>query len=249
MRIRIAQISDTHINGIEFVPQWAENVVRLLNEINPDILIVTGDLTNNGYLFEYEAVQKFLGKIKVENKIVVPGNHDARNEGYKLFEEFFTTRFPKYEDDFIVILGLDSSEPDLDDGHIGRENYELIRDTFSGEEDKVKIMALHHHLLPVPGTGRERNIPVDAGDVLKMCCDLKVNIVLSGHKHKPWIWRLENIYFITAGTATTKRLKARSYPSFNLLIIDEKGLKVEEINVIDGSSALRIEDESIKLRS
>ena len=44
---------------------------------------------------------------------------------------------------------------------------------------------LHHHLLPVPGTGRERNVVYDAGDAIECLQRAGVNLVLSGHKHVP----------------------------------------------------------------
>lgn len=49
------------------------------------------------------------------------------------------------------------------------------------------------------------------------------------------IWKLENSYFITAGTATTRRLKGRSYPSFNVLEIAEGIASLKEVNVAQGS--------------
>src|SRR3712207_6897894 len=55
--------------------------------------------------------------------------------------------------------------PDLNDGRVGREHYEFIRDSFARADEWLKIFVIHHHLIPIPGTGRERNIIFDAGDV------------------------------------------------------------------------------------
>jgi 3',5'-cyclic AMP phosphodiesterase CpdA len=54
----------------------------------------------------------------------------------------------------------------LDDGHIGRSTYNFVKKEL--EEFPLKMVILHHHLVPVPGTGRERNIPMDAGDFLRL---------------------------------------------------------------------------------
>ena len=51
-------------------------------------------------------------------------------------------------------------------------------------------MTVHHHLVPIPGTGRERNIVLDAGHLLLTLVDLDVDLVLSGHKHVPFFWGL-----------------------------------------------------------
>lgn len=230
--MRIVQISDLHLSGPNFVPDWAENVVSMISSIEPDIVVVTGDLTDDGYAYEYDMAKRYIDRIETGNLMVVPGNHDVRNEGYKLFEEIFQTRFPHYKNDKVTILGIDSTEPDIDDGRIGRGNYAYIRERLSPAKE-IKIVALHHHLIPIPATGRERNIPVDAGDVLRLCIESGVDIVFSGHKHMPWIWKLENTYFITAGTATSRRLKGKYYPSFYILEIEEDKALLKETNVAD----------------
>ena len=230
--MKIAQISDLHIAGSNFVPEWAENVLAILSSIGPDVVVVTGDLTDDGYAYEYELVKTYLERIETENLMVVPGNHDARNEGHMLFEEIFKARTSYYENDKVMILGIDSSEPDIDDGRIGRRNYTYIKERLSPRKE-IKILAMHHHLIPIPATGRERNIPIDAGDVLKLCIESGVDIVFSGHKHMPWVWKLESTYFITAGTATTRRLKGRYYPSFYILEIEEDKVALKEANVAE----------------
>jgi len=230
--MRIVQISDLHISGPNFVSDWAENVVSVVSSMGPDIVIITGDLTDDGYAYEYDIAKKYIDRLETENVMVVPGNHDARNEGYRLFEEIFKTRFPHYKSDKVVILGIDSTEPDIDDGRIGRGNYAYIRERLLPAKE-IKIVAMHHHLIPIPATGRERNIPIDAGDVLKLCVELGVDIVFSGHKHMPWIWKLESTYFITAGTATTRRLKGKYHPSFYILEIEEDKALLREANAAD----------------
>lgn len=230
--MKIAHISDLHLTGENFVKEWGENLIDILNSIKADIVVITGDITDDGYIHEYEMAKKYIDRISSE-KLIIPGNHDARNRGYEVFEEIFGTRYPFYENEEVAILGMDSSEPDIDDGHIGRENYPFIKGKL-GNKRKIKIMALHHHLIPIPGTGRERNIPIDAGDVLNLCISLGVNLVLSGHKHLPWIWKLENTYFITAGTACSRRLKGKSHPSFNLIETKDEKIFIREINVKNG---------------
>ena len=230
--MKIVQISDLHLAGPYFVPDWAENVLSMISSIEPDVVVVTGDITDDGYAQEYDLAKSYIDRIEAENIMVVPGNHDVRNEGDKLFEEIFETRFSYYKDDRVVILGIDSSEPDVDDGRVGRAGYAHIRERLSPRKE-IKILAMHHHLIPIPATGRERNIPIDAGDVLRLCVELGVDIVFSGHKHMPWIWKLEDTYFITAGTATTRRLKGRYYPSFYTLEIEEDRVLLKEANVAD----------------
>ncbi|MFW3146953.1 MAG: metallophosphoesterase family protein [Thermoplasmatota archaeon] len=229
--MRIAHISDIHVSSDNYVPEWGDNVIRTMNQPDMDLVILTGDLTMNGHPHEYDKAKEFMDRID-PRCLVVPGNHDSYNGGYVLFEELFGTRKPHFENDIVVVQGMDSSEPDLDDGKIGRHNYPLIERALS--KDKVRILALHHHIIPVPMTGREWNILSDAGDVLAVCIDLKLDLVLSGHRHLPWIWNLQGTHFVTAGTACTRRLKGRTYPSFNIIEMDGDRLILERVNVRTG---------------
>ena len=125
----------------------------------------------------------------------------------------------------IRIVGMDSSEPDLNEGQVGREHYEWIMEQFSAPCD-LKIFALHHHLLPVPGTGRERSTVTDAGDLLEVLIEAGTHVVLSGHKHVPYVWRLENVYIANAGTASSLRLRGYTRPCYNIVEVDGDEVRI-----------------------
>ena len=124
-----------------------------------------------------------------------------------------------------TVAAVDSSQPDVNDGHVGRERYPWIREQFS-EPDDVKIFLIHHHLVPIPGTGRERNIITDSGDLLAQLTEMDVDIVLSGHKHVPFFWGLNGILVCNSGTASTKRLRGLTPPSWNEIQVDASTIKV-----------------------
>ena len=87
--MRIAHISDIHANlGSDFNEKIFEKAVKILNRIEKDVIFISGDLTTEGLLSEYEIAKQKLEMID-GIKIIVPGNHDERNLGYKLFPEFF----------------------------------------------------------------------------------------------------------------------------------------------------------------
>ena len=182
----VVHVSDLHVECENYSRELEERLIDYLEELRPDIVVVTGDLTDNGYVYEYRAAIKLLSRFKAKRVLVVPGNHDSRNMGYIVFERVFGTRFPFFCYKGVCIQGIDSSEPDVDDGHIGRLAYDLVVERLRNR-GRLRMVALHHHLIPVPGTGRERNIPVDAGDFLRVLVELGVGVVLSGHKHVPWI--------------------------------------------------------------
>jgi 3',5'-cyclic-AMP phosphodiesterase len=200
------------------MPEIADSMIENINKNSPDIIVVTGDLTENGLAAEYNGAKNFIDRIECKNKIIVPGNHDSRNAGYLFFEDLFKTRSTFGQFGEVTVVGLDSSQPELDDGHIGRENYSWIEDTFS--VNCFKVFALHHHLIPIPRTGRGNNVLVDAGDVLELLDRSGVNLVLCGHWHIPWVWRLNDMLVISAGTVCSSKVRGKMSQCYNLIEID-----------------------------
>ena len=194
----IAQLSDIHCGGPDFVPNLMERAVNEINDIDPDIVICSGDLTTFGFKHEYAMAKGYLDQLKCDAFVVIPGNHDSRNVGYVHFEDMFGERNSVLRRGGVTVVAVDSTEPDLDHGQIGRGRYRWIEEQFADESD-LKIFVLHHHLLPVPGTGRERNVVYDAGDCIECLQRAGVDLVLSGHKHVPYAWRLENLFVVNAG--------------------------------------------------
>ena len=218
--VTIAQISDPHVGSPHFVPNLMNRLLVELDELQPDAVLCTGDITNEGLAGEYKAAAAYFSQIR-QPFHVIPGNHDSRNVGYVHFEELFGERRWARDIGAIRLVGVDSSEPDLNEGRIGREHYDWIRDAFVGDAE-LRILALHHHLISVPGTGRERSTVQDSGDLLELLLSAGVDLVLTGHKHVPHIWRLEHMYISNAGTCTSLKLRGHTKPSY-MIVEYEKG--------------------------
>jgi Icc protein len=212
----IAHISDLHCGGPYFLPDLLERAVAEVNELDPDIVVCSGDLTTFGFKEEYAQAKGYLDRINCPNFVVVPGNHDSRNVGYVHFEELFGDRNSVLRVGPVSVVAVDSTEPDLDHGQIGRGRYRWIEEQFQAEAD-LRVFVCHHHLLPVPGTGRERNVIYDAGDAIECLQRSGVNLVLSGHKHVPYAWRLENLFVINTGTVSSLRLRGHTRPCYNVV--------------------------------
>ncbi len=214
----IAHISDLHCGSPYFVPNLMDRAIIEVNDLEPDVVIVSGDLTTFGFRQEYVQARAYLDRIECPDMIVVPGNHDSRNVGYVHFEEHFGARQQVLRKDGVCMLAIDSSEPDLDHGVVGRSRYPWIRQEFALPA-RLRIFILHHHLLPIPGTGRERNIVFDAGDAIECLQRAGVDLVLAGHKHVPYAWRLEDLFVVNTGTVSTTRLRGNTRPCYNIVEI------------------------------
>jgi 3',5'-cyclic-AMP phosphodiesterase len=220
----IAHISDLHVGSPHFVPNLMNRALQELNDLAPDLVVCTGDFTNEGFRSQYQTAAAYLGQIR-SPVVAVPANHDSRNVGYVHFEEMIGPRYWKHALKSIAIVGADSSQPDLDEGHIGRERYGWLAAQFSHPAE-LKIFVQHHHLLPIPGAGRERNIVTDAGDLLELLIRCGVQLALTGHKHVPYVWRMENMYVANAGTVSSLRLRGHTRPAYNIIEYEAGEVKI-----------------------
>src|SRR5438477_9696309 len=88
----IAHLSDLHCGDPHFVPDLMERAIAEINELKPDIVVCSGDLTTFGFKEEFAQAKRYLDTIECEALVVVPGNHDSRNVGYLHFEQLFGDR-------------------------------------------------------------------------------------------------------------------------------------------------------------
>lgn len=234
--LRIAHLASLHCGEPEFIEELLRLSIERVEAMAPDLVVVAGDLTASGYQWEYEQAAEWLARLSAP-VIVVPGNHDARNVGWVHCERLFGERFARHRLAFegvraerlrasgVTVVGVDSSEPDLDEGRIGREWYGWISEQFS-EPDDINIFVVHHHLVSIPGAGRGVNVITDAGDLLPLLANAGVDVILTGHKHVPYFWGLNGMLVCNAGTTSTRRTRGLVPPSWNEVVVDASTIKV-----------------------
>ncbi len=235
LKFRIVQISDTHLSRFgNFEEKMFDLAAKDINNLDPkpDVIVHTGDITDRGVLPEYEFALKKINML--DSKIVfAPGNHDERNYGHSLFRELIGPLDSKKEIADSIFYIMNSPEPDRDDGRLGRrrQNY-LEKNLKNTPADKLKIIVFHHHLIPVPFAGRERNLLDDAGDILETVLTNKVNLVLMGHRHVRRFLRVNNTVLINAGTLSSVRTRGRLGHSFNIIdfLVDDS-IKIVERSI------------------
>lgn len=238
VEMKIIHFSDVHYGkGWMFNHTFLTKGIEQINEIDAELIVITGDLTEWGLRPEFEGVKE---ELKQLNKpfLIVPGNHDARQTGFKTFKELFLDRKARFytkELENFLMIGLDSSEPDIDYGHIGREQLAWLENVLEGQ-DKTPIVFLHHHLVSVPNTGRERNILIDACDVLELLNRFRVPLVLTGHKHVPWVWNLNGMVISSTGTISCERTTLPQ--SFNIVQIEQGRIRIEKVELLSKKRAL-----------
>ncbi len=245
--MHIAHISDLHF-GDPVVPEVCEALVRRVHELGPDLVVVSGDLTQRAKPREFREAKRFLTRFS-GTPLTVPGNHDIPLyrvwerllSPRALYREFIhpeTNRVLTFPD--VVLVGLDSSDPyrSVANGRLHRSQLDLCRATFStASSDAWRVVVLHHHL--VPGPTYERSRPMArAKRALETFTELKVDLVLSGHLHRAYLGNSLDVYagarrdhgIIVAqcGTSTSRRGRGleRESNSFNWIDLSDETVEI-----------------------
>jgi len=211
--VNLIQISDLHY-GSEFEPEYMENVIKYIKENSPDVVICTGDIIHKGRITQFREIIPYINRIRETTKfLAVPGNHDAKNSGIIFFERIIGPRRSRLilDDKDTIIVGICSARDDISHGECGDEQLDWVGRQFNKNLEN-RIMALHHHLIPVPLSGQKFTTVRDAGEILEFTQLFEIDLVLMGHRH------------------TSYKVRADDSPSFNHIILNEGDLEVYMVN-------------------
>lgn len=227
--LRLLHISDLHF-GEPFLPEIGEVLQRKVEKLSPDLLVVSGDLTQRAKPKEFRAARAYLNLMPPIPRVIVPGNHDVPL--YRVFERLFQPyklyhRYISEQRDTVlqqnnaVIVGLDSTNPyrAITNGRIYRRQLAFCAKAFTAAPaEAVRIVVAHHHFLPAPDYEGGEVMP-KAKRALDFFTRLKVDLILAGHLHRAYVGNSLDIYpgedrehgiiIVQCGTSTSRRGRVR----------------------------------------
>lgn len=250
---RIVILSDTHIerHNSAFNLHAFNKGIEKINKIKDVTLYLhLGDITHNGTLLDYEFAQEQMEKLEplagAPLRYII-GNHDAKNVGYLLFEEFMGKgkRYFEYEEDDFYIIGIDSTKPDLPGGVIHHDTIDAVKRRLEERKDKLRIVCFHHQLLPIPNTGKERSAIDDSGNMLRMLLDTEADLVLNGHRHSSNLYSLnspkKDFHIFNAGTFSCNKTRYRELFTYSVIDIEDHQLNFKVRPVFERGTKKEIE--------
>jgi 3',5'-cyclic AMP phosphodiesterase CpdA len=188
---RILHISDLHVGQTTDSGPLAA-LRELSTGLDPEVLVVTGDLAHRGRRAELERAHEMLLSFGLP-LVAVPGNHDlpyrfparfTRSTGE--WERVFGTTEPVYASQRLTLVGLNSVRPwRLEGGALPSSELERVAHELAGAAPgSVGIAALHHHLAAPPWRAAHKRPLRDRDSVLRVLASAGVELVLSGHVHQ-----------------------------------------------------------------
>lgn len=247
-QLRMMQISDLHF-GPPLMPAVAEAALASCFRLAPDLLVVSGDLTQRARSEQFVAAREYLQRFPAIPQLVIPGNHDvplydvARrlSDPHRNYREYINPELNTVlQVPGAVLVGLDSTAPRtaISNGRIHNWQLDFCAQAFAqAPADATRIVVAHHHFAPAPDTLNDARMPM-AERAINRFTELGVELIMGGHLHRAYIGNTLDFYpgkhrdrgiiIAQSGTTTSRRGRGREAEknSFNLVELTQGTIKI-----------------------
>ena len=244
---RILHISDVHF-GPPHLPVVAEAVLRLVDRRQPDLVALSGDLTQRAKPRQFRAARSWVDRIGAPT-LSVPGNHDVplyrfwerSLQPYGAYRRHFAAELePVYRDEELLAVGVNTAYGrTFIGGRIRLPRLRELRELLAAAPDRLfKVVIAHHNLIAPPNFGDQR-VLTNAPEAVDLFAEVGVDLVLSGHHHQTFIGNSEEFYpkggapvvILHSGTTTSSRGRGveRGKNSCNWIEVDERSMVVSNL--------------------
>ena len=238
----LAHISDLHFGRLD--PAVLGPLRRHLHALQPDLLVVSGDLTQRARERQFREARAYLDTLP-RPQLVVPGNHDVPL--YDVLRRFLAPlrRYkrivtpdlqPEFIDEEIAVVGVNTARSlTFKGGRINGKQVAAVKARLCGLPERVMKILVTHHPFDVPDHQDEDGHLVGRARMALEClAGCGADLLLAGHLHEPRVGRTAERYSIPgvsalvvqAGTATSSRTRETTN-SFNVLRLEARRVEIQ----------------------
>lgn len=236
---RLVHLSDLHFGALSKI--HVEPILEALHEMDPDVIVISGDLTQRARRSQFDEARAFLARLPDKPLVVVPGNHDIPlwdvfrrfAAPRRRFHSYITAeRFPTHLDDEVAVVGVNTARSlTFKNGRINQEQLAEVRERLDRARPSAVRVVVAHHPFVIP-----EDVPIEvrvgrADLAIPIFAEIGVQLLLTGHRHRSWAGWLEvpqtghGLLAVHAGTATSHRVRGEEN-SFNEILVTERTIEV-----------------------
>ncbi len=239
----LVHLSDLHFGRVD--QKVIDPLINSVREINPQVVAVSGDLTQRARSHEFRAARAFLDSLP-KPQIVVPGNHDVPLHNVftrflqplEKYRHYVTDNLePFYADDEIAVVGVNTARSLVfKGGRINEGQVARIRERLCPFRDEIVKVVVTHHPFDLPDGYHHRDLVGRARMAMTGLADCGADLFLAGHLHvshtghtaKRYKIRGHSALVVQAGTASSTRGRGEAN-SFNVLRLNHPEITVERL--------------------
>lgn len=237
----IVHLSDLHFGRVN--PAILQPLLTFISEAKPDLVAISGDLTQRARTEEFQAARDFLDAIPFP-QIVVPGNHDVPLynvlsrfvRGLDRYRRYIAEDLaPFFADEEIAVLGMNTARAlTFKDGRISTEQIAAMQTRFQqfpGEQTKIVVT---HHPFDLPVGAESGRVVGRAREAMEALAGCRVDLLLAGHFHiahtgsSTTRFRIPGYSALVVAAGTTTSTRGRGEPnSLNVIRADRSQIEIE----------------------
>jgi 3',5'-cyclic AMP phosphodiesterase CpdA len=239
----IAHLSDLHFGRVD--EALLEPLVASVSSVAPDVVVVSGDLTQRARSAQFRDAKAFLARLPAP-QVVVPGNHDVPM--FNVFDRFVrplakyrrhieTSLTPSYIDGELAVLGINTARSlVVKNGRVNTEQIAQLRRSLSALHDEVVKVVVTHHPFDTAEADPD-DLVGRATLAMQMFAQCRVDLLLAGHMHLSHSDDTSRRYampgyealVVSAGTATSTRGRGE-VNSYNVLRLEKHRVEVQRMD-------------------
>ncbi|MEP7282384.1 MAG: metallophosphoesterase [Rubrivivax sp.] len=232
----VLQVSDPHF-GCER-PAVVRALERLAIELRPDLLLMSGDITQRARRSQFGRARAFVDRLQMPAELVIPGNHDIPlfNLAARLFFPYRNHRRafghelePQFETADLQLLGLNTTRWWRHaDGEVSAEQISRVaRQLEAGRQARPsqwRVIVVHQPVAVTRPQDRHNLLHGHAAAVQRWSA-AGADLIVGGHIHLPFVLPLRErwpalphpVWAVQAGTAVSRRVRSEAGNSVNVI--------------------------------
>lgn len=229
----VLQVSDPHFGTEQ--PAIVEALLALAREHSPDLVVLSGDITQRAHRSQFRAAQHFITHLGVPRVLVIPGNHDIPlfNPVARMFfpyknycQVFGEDLEPSYELDDLLVIGVNTSRPArITDGAISSAQIRQVCQRLQqASSAQLRIVVTHQPVHVIRHEDRS-NLLHGHHEAVHAWAEAGADLIMGGHIHLPYVRPLAEsmanlsrpLWAVQAGTAVSSRIRGSIANSINFV--------------------------------
>ena len=229
----LLQVSDPHFGTEQ--PPVVQALLQLAHAERPDIVVMSGDITQRGRRHQFRAARAFVDQIKPAARLSIPGNHDIPlfNLALRAFapyanysRSFGTDLEPVFKSDHLLVIGVNTTRPYRHkDGELSAQQIERVSELLKqASASQLRIIVVHQPVLAIRERDKD-NLINGHREAVPAWAAAGGDIIMGGHIHLPYVRSLRttfdslprDIWTVQAGTAVSSRIREGIPNSVNLI--------------------------------